>query len=140
MIPSATMASFFHHGSVHNESTILIMFVGVTALEPPICLSHLWTPTSALGPQHVPRGLLSDGNYCLGTYWILSTLEIRQGDSVSWLKFIFFRVFPFSFSFLLTTFFDCCFDSFRVWVLHPSPRISLSTFIWLRHMKAWGGC
>ena len=36
MIPSATMVPFFHHGSVHDESTALVVFVGATALGPPI--------------------------------------------------------------------------------------------------------
>ena len=36
MIPSATMVPVFHHGSVHDESTALVVFVGVTALGPPI--------------------------------------------------------------------------------------------------------
>ena len=69
-----------------------------------------------------------------------SSLEILLEDSVSWLKFIFFRVFPFSFSFdFWLHLFDCRFGSFRVQVLHPSPRISLSTLIWPCHMKVWGG-
>jgi len=36
MIPSMTMVSFFHRGSVHDKSTALVVFVGATALEPPI--------------------------------------------------------------------------------------------------------
>ena len=36
MIPSATMVPVFHRGSVHDESTALVVFVGATALGPPI--------------------------------------------------------------------------------------------------------
>ena len=36
MIPSATMVPYFHPGSVHDESTALLVFVGATALGPPI--------------------------------------------------------------------------------------------------------
>ena len=36
MIPSATMASFFHRGSVHDESTVLVLLVEYMALGPPI--------------------------------------------------------------------------------------------------------
>ena len=36
MIPSATMVPVFHRGSVHDESTALVVFVGVTTLGPPI--------------------------------------------------------------------------------------------------------
>jgi hypothetical protein len=50
MIPSATMASFFHHGSVHDESTALIVFVGATALEPPIHRSLVADTDIGLGP------------------------------------------------------------------------------------------
>jgi hypothetical protein len=35
MIPSATMASFFHRGSVHDESTILVVLADDMALGPP---------------------------------------------------------------------------------------------------------
>ena len=52
MIPSVTRASFFHRGSVHDKSTVLVVFVGSTALEPPIHRSlivdtniGLWPPT-----------------------------------------------------------------------------------------------
>jgi hypothetical protein len=36
MIPSATMASFLHRGSVHNKNTVLILLAGNMALGPPI--------------------------------------------------------------------------------------------------------
>ncbi len=36
MIPSATMASFFHRGSVHDESIILVVLADDMALGPPI--------------------------------------------------------------------------------------------------------
>ena len=36
MIPSATMASFFHRGSVHDESTILVVLADNMAFGPPI--------------------------------------------------------------------------------------------------------
>jgi hypothetical protein len=36
MIPSATMASFLHRGSVHNKSTVLVVLANDTALGPPI--------------------------------------------------------------------------------------------------------
>ena len=36
MIPSATMVPVFHRGSVHDESTALVVFVDATALGPPI--------------------------------------------------------------------------------------------------------
>ena len=36
MIPSATMASFFHCGCVHDESSVLVVLVDDMALGPPI--------------------------------------------------------------------------------------------------------
>ena len=36
MILSATMASFFHRGNVHDESTILVVLANDMALGPPI--------------------------------------------------------------------------------------------------------
>jgi hypothetical protein len=36
MIPSATMASFFHRRSVHDKSTLLVMLADNMALRPPI--------------------------------------------------------------------------------------------------------
>ena len=36
MIPSATMVPFFHHGSVHDESSVLVVLVDDMALGPPI--------------------------------------------------------------------------------------------------------
>ena len=36
MIPSATMVSFLHHGSVYNESSLLVMLADDMALGPPI--------------------------------------------------------------------------------------------------------
>ena len=36
MIPSATMASFFHRGSVHDKSTVLVVLADDMALGPPI--------------------------------------------------------------------------------------------------------
>ena len=36
MIPSATTASFFHRGSVHDESSVLVVLVNNMALGPPI--------------------------------------------------------------------------------------------------------
>jgi hypothetical protein len=36
MIPSATTASFFHRGSVHDESSVLVVLVDDMALGPPI--------------------------------------------------------------------------------------------------------
>ena len=36
MIPSATTASFFHCGSVHNKSTVLVVSANNMALGPPI--------------------------------------------------------------------------------------------------------
>jgi len=50
MIPSATMASFFHRGSVHDKSTVLVMFVGATALEPLIHKSLIADANIGLGP------------------------------------------------------------------------------------------
>ncbi len=50
MIPSATMASFFHRGSVHDESSALVVFVGATALEPPIHRSLVADADIGLGP------------------------------------------------------------------------------------------
>ena len=68
-----------------------------------------------------------------------SSLEILLEDSISWLKFIFFRVFPFSFLFFFRLhLFDCRFGSFRLRVLRPSPIVFPIPF-WLRHMKSWGG-
>ncbi len=50
MIPSGIMASFFHRGSVHDESTVLVVFVGATALEPPIHSSLVADADIGLGP------------------------------------------------------------------------------------------
>ena len=36
MIPSATMVPVFHRGSVHDDSTALVVCVDATALGPPI--------------------------------------------------------------------------------------------------------
>ena len=36
MIPSATTASFFHRGCVHDESSVLVVLVDDMALGPPI--------------------------------------------------------------------------------------------------------
>jgi len=47
MIPSATTASFFHRGSVHDERSVLGMFVDDMALGPPI--HSLWWAPSATG-------------------------------------------------------------------------------------------
>lgn len=136
MIPSATMASFFHRGSVHDESTALVVFVGVTTLGPPI---HwiIFFVVDVIGLEP----LINLRFHSLGLVVLdFSSLEILLEDSISWLKFIFFRVFPFSFPFVLRLhLFDCCFGSFRVRVLRASTRISLSTLIWLCHMKVWGG-
>jgi hypothetical protein len=58
MIPSATMASFFHRGSVQDESTALVVFVGATALEPPIHRSLVADANIGLGPPtYHPRPL-----------------------------------------------------------------------------------
>jgi hypothetical protein len=50
MIPSATMVPYFHPGSVHDESTALVVFVGATALEPPIHRSLAADANIGLGP------------------------------------------------------------------------------------------
>jgi hypothetical protein len=50
MIPSMTMAPFIHGGSVHDESTTFIVFVGATALEPPIHRSLVADADIGLGP------------------------------------------------------------------------------------------
>jgi hypothetical protein len=58
MIPSATMASFFHRGSVHDKSTTLVVFGGATALEPPIHRSLVTDADIGLGPPtYHPRPL-----------------------------------------------------------------------------------
>ena len=36
MIPSTTTASFFHHGCVHDKSSVLVVLVDNMALGPPI--------------------------------------------------------------------------------------------------------
>jgi hypothetical protein len=36
MIPSTTMVSFLHHGSVHDENTLLVVLASDMALGPPI--------------------------------------------------------------------------------------------------------
>ena len=53
MIPSATMASFFHRGNIHDESTALVVFVGATALEPPIHRSLVADADIGLGPPNI---------------------------------------------------------------------------------------
>ena len=50
MISSVTMASFFHRRSVHDKSTVLVVCVGVTALEPPIHRSLVADTNIGLGP------------------------------------------------------------------------------------------
>ena len=50
LIPSTSKILFYLRGSVHDESTILVMFVGVMALEPPICLSLFADTDIGLGP------------------------------------------------------------------------------------------
>jgi hypothetical protein len=58
MIPSTTMASFFRRGSVHDESTVLVVFVGATALEPRIHRSLVVDIDIGLGsPTYHPRPL-----------------------------------------------------------------------------------
>ena len=130
------MVPVFHRGSVHDESTALVVFVDATALGPPI---HwiIFFVVDVIGLEP----LINLQFHSLGLVVLdFSSLEILLEDSISWLKFIFFRVFPFSFPFVLRLhLFDCCFGSFRVRVLRASTRISLSTLIWLCHMKVWGG-
>ena len=130
------MVPVFHRGSVHDESTALAVFVDATALGPPI---HwiIFFVVDVIGLEP----LINLQFHSLGLVVLdFSSLEILLEDSISWLKFIFFRVFPFSFPFVLRLhLFDCCFGSFRVRVLRASTRISLSTLIWLCHMKVWGG-
>ena len=91
MIPSATMVSFFHRGSVHNESTALVVFVGATALEPPIHRSLVADADIGLGPPTYHPRLLKWWGFIV---WIccldFSSLEILLEDSVSWLKVLFF--------------------------------------------------
>ncbi len=58
MIPSASMTSFFHRGSVHDKSTVLVVSVGATALEPPIHRSLVADADIGLGPPtYHPRPL-----------------------------------------------------------------------------------
>ncbi len=58
MILFATMASFFHRGSAHDESTALIVSVGATALEPQIRRSLVADANIGLGPlTYHPRPL-----------------------------------------------------------------------------------
>jgi hypothetical protein len=47
------MASFFHRGSVHDEITALVVFVGATALEPPIHRSLVADADIGLGPPNI---------------------------------------------------------------------------------------
>jgi hypothetical protein len=51
MIPSMTMSSFFHRGSVHDKCTVLAVFVGVTSLEPSIHRSNVADAGIGLGYQ-----------------------------------------------------------------------------------------
>jgi hypothetical protein len=52
------MASFFHRRSVHDKSTVLVVFVGATALEPPIHRSLVADADMGLGlPSYHPRPL-----------------------------------------------------------------------------------
>ena len=50
MIPSATLVPVFHRGSVQDESTALVMFVGATTLKPPIHMSLAVDADIGLGP------------------------------------------------------------------------------------------
>ena len=121
---------------VHVVGFVLVVLANVTTLGPPI---HwiIFFVVDVIGLEP----LINLQFHSLGLVVLdFSSLEILLEDSISWLKFIFFRVFPFSFSFVLRLhLFDCCFGSFRVRVLRASTRISLSTLIWLCHMKVWGG-
>ena len=116
--------------------SVLVVLANVIALGPPI---HwiIFFVVDVIGLEP----LINLQFHSLGLVVLdFSSLEILLEDSFSWLKFIFFRVFPFSFPFVLRLhLFDCCFGSFRVRVLRASTRISLSTLIWLCHMKVWGG-
>ena len=58
MIPYTTMVPFFHRGSVHDESTALVVLVDTTALEPPIHMSLVADADIGLGPPtYHPRPL-----------------------------------------------------------------------------------
>ena len=74
MIPSASTILFYLRGSVHDESTVLVVFVGVTALEPPIHLSLFADADIGLGPPRPhPRPLrwwdISFGIYLFLVLW-----------------------------------------------------------------------
>ena len=98
MIPSATTVSFFHRGSVHNESTVLLVLANDMALGPPIhWIIFFVVGVIGLGPllNLLDRFTIE----CI--VWDLlfgsSSLEILLEDSISWLKVLFFQVFPFFF-------------------------------------------
>jgi hypothetical protein len=91
MIPSVTMASFIHRESVHDESTTFIVFIGATALEPPIHRSLVTDADIRLGPPtYHSRPLKWWGFLVRDLCFDFSSLEILLEDSISWLKFIFF--------------------------------------------------
>ncbi len=115
------------------------MSVGVTALTPPIRLSHfadagigLGPPTSYPSPLKWWDLLIRDildfkyfGNP-FGRQYLLA-----EGFLLSSLPFLFLSIL------VLTLHLIVEFGSSRVRVPHPSP-IAFSTSIWLRRMKVWG--
>jgi hypothetical protein len=96
MIPSVTMASFIHHRSVHGKSTVLVVLADNMTLGPPIhWIIFFVVGVIGLGPllNLLDRFTIE----CI--VWDLlfgsSSLEILLEDSISWLKVLFFQVFPF---------------------------------------------
>ena len=97
MIPSASKLLFYLRGSAHDKSTILVVFVGVTALEPLIRLSLFADANISLGPPTPHPRPLRCGLFPSGSIGFFCSLEILLGDSFSWLKVLFFQVLPFLF-------------------------------------------
>ena len=68
LIPSASQTYFLHRGSHHDERTVLVVFVGVTALEPairrtlPADADGLGPPTSHPRPLRWGGGIYPSGS------------------------------------------------------------------------------
>jgi len=114
--------------------------VGVTALTPPIRLSHFADADIGLGPPTSHPRPLKWGDLLIGDILDFKYFGnpfgrqrlLAEGFLLSSLPFIFLSILVWTFHLIVE------FGSSRVRVSRPSP-IAFSTFIWLRHMTVWGG-
>ena len=128
------------NGRVRVVGSVLVVLANAMALRPPIqWIIFFVVGVIGLGPLiNLLDGLpLNGASYfgicCLDFSSLGILLEqcfLAEGSLLSSL--------PFFFGFWLHLF-DCCFGSFCVRVLRASTRMSLSTLIWLCHIRVWGG-